>query len=100
MNTKTGREKPRFYRGVLENAGLGEAAFFLKKAKQDVLYAATAIEHTDFSAIEVAGLQGKIDGLRNLIAEVSGDIENAESGLAAAVAQREFSDDDEVAEQE
>ena len=37
----------RFYAGALESAGLGEAAFFLRKAKQNLSYALYAIENMD-----------------------------------------------------
>lgn len=85
------RKNLKIYRGVLENAGLGEVAFFLKKAKQEVLYAAMALEHTDFSSFdEVSALQAKLVKLRNLVAEVSGDIEMTEHNLASEIIRREF----------
>ena len=86
----TGRKNLKFYRGVLENAGLGEVAFFLKKAKQEVLYAALALEHTDFSSYnEVIALQAKLVKLRNLVAEVSGDIDSTEQSIASEIIERE-----------
>lgn len=86
----TGRKNLKFYRGVLENAGLGEVAFFLKKAKQEVLYAALALEHTDFTSYnEVIALQAKLVKLRNLVAEVSGDIDRTEQSIASEIIERE-----------
>lgn len=89
-----GRKNLKFYRGVLESAGLGEVAFFLKKAKQDVLYAALALENTDFSAFaEFNAIQAKLVKLRDLVAEVGGDINSTERTLASQVIEREMSDD-------
>ena len=45
MNSK----KTVFQRGVLENAGLGEIAYFLKKAKQNIDFARFSLQNTDFS---------------------------------------------------
>lgn len=98
----TGRKNLKFYRGVLENAGLGEVAFFLKKAKQEVLYAALALEHTDFSSLdEVTAIQAKLVRLRDLVAEVSNDIDTTEQKLASEILERELSDDlpDEVVQE-
>lgn len=93
---ETGRKNSKFHRGVLENAGLGEVAFFLKKAKQNILYAATALEHTDFSSFdEFSALQANVVRLRDLVAEVSDGMEKAELQLVNAVARREFGADDE-----
>lgn len=88
------RKNLNFNRGVLENAGLGEAAFFLKKAKQNILYAAMALEHTDFSSFdELTALQANIVKLRDLIVVVSEGMDQAERNLVAEVANKEFSDD-------
>ena len=88
------RKNLNFNRGVLENAGLGEAAFFLKKAKQNILYAAMALEHTDFSSFdELTALQANIVKLRDLIVVVSEGMDQAERNLVAEVASKEFSDD-------
>lgn len=94
---RTGRKNPNFYRGVLENAGLGEVAFFLKKAKQNILYAEMALEHTDFSSFdELTAIQANVVRIRELIAAVSDGMEKAEGGLIAEVAKREFGGDDDV----
>ena len=88
------RKNLNFNRGVLENAGLGEAAFFLKKAKQNILYAAMVLEHTDFSSFdELTALQANIVKLRDLIVVVSEGMDQAERNLVAEVASKEFSDD-------
>lgn len=85
-----GRKNIKFYRGVLESAGLGEVSFFLKKAKQDVLYATMALENTDFSSFdELPALQAKIVNLRDFIANLSESIENAELKLVAETVERE-----------
>jgi hypothetical protein len=42
-----GRKKPKFYKGTLANAGLGEAEYFLRKAAQNVDYALMALEGMD-----------------------------------------------------
>jgi hypothetical protein len=89
-----GRKNLKMNRGVLENAGLGEVAFFLKKAKQEVLYASMALEHTDFSSFgELTALQAKLVKLRDLVAEVSGDIDMTGHRLASEIIEREFSSD-------
>jgi hypothetical protein len=92
MAANTGRKNPKIYRGVLENAGLGEVAFFLKKAKQEILYAVMALEHTDFSSFdEFNAIQAKIVKLRGLITEISDDMSRAEKRLMDEVVEREFS---------
>ena len=94
MNERQGRKNLKIGRGVLENAGLGEVSFFLKKAKQNVLYAAMALEHTDFSSFdELPAIQAKLVKLRDLIAEVSDGIERTEQNLVAEIAEREFAGD-------
>ena len=96
MNQSAGRKNPKFYRGVLENAGLGEVAFFLKKAKQNLLYAVVALENTDFSSFdELSAIQAKIVKLRDFIAELSDDMEQTEQRLVAEVVRRESSEDSE-----
>jgi len=95
MKTETGRKNLKFYRGVLENAGLGEVSFFLKKAKQNILYAVMALEHTDLSSFDdMNALQAKVVKLRDFIAELSDDIERTEQSLVAAVVQKEFDEDE------
>ena len=97
---KISREKTRFYRGVLENAGLGEVAFFLKKAKQNILYAEMALQHTDFSSTRhIAAMQDRIGQMRDLMAALSGDMEKTEAELISAVAKKEFEEDDEAGEE-
>jgi hypothetical protein len=92
-----GRKNLKFNRGALENAGLGEVAFFLKKAKQEVLYAAMALEHTDFSSFdEVTALQAKLVKLRDLVAEVSGDIEQAGIALAHEALRGRYANSDAI----
>ena len=81
MTTK-GRKNTKFYKGVLESAGLGEVSFFLKKAKQNILYAAMALENTDFSSLdELPAIQAKIVRLRDFVAEIGDDIDQAEQTL-------------------
>jgi len=70
-----GRKKPRFNKGVLENAGLSEVAHFLKKAKQQMEYAAFAIEHADLG--EVADKVHMASEKIGLLVEGIEDIQNA-----------------------
>jgi hypothetical protein len=92
-----GRKNLKIHRGVLENAGLGEVAYFLKKAKQEVLYAAMALEHTDFSSFdEVTALQAKLVKLRDLVAEVSGDIDRTEQAIASEALQGRYANSDAI----
>lgn len=92
---KSSREKTIFHKGVLESAGLGEVAFFLKKAKQNILYAEMTLEHTDFSSTrELVGLHEKANRLRDLIAEMSSDIEAAGNSFVEEIERREFEEDE------
>lgn len=87
-----GRKNLKIGRGVLEHAGLGEVAFFLKKARQNILYAEMALEHTDFSSFdELTALQANLVKLKGLIVEVSEGMDQAERNLVTAVAEKEFS---------
>ena len=74
MATKTSK----IFKGVLENAGLGEVAFYLKKAKQNLSYAEYTLSNTDFSEVASRSktIDKKIQLLRNTILELDEEIEN------------------------
>lgn len=94
MIPQKSRKILKFNRGVLENAGLGEVSFYLKKAKQDILYATIALEHTDLSSFsEFTAIQANIVILRNLIVTVSEGMDQAECSIIAAVVQKDFDEE-------
>ena len=66
------------FKGVLENAGLGEVAFYLKKAKQQLAYAEYALDNTNFSDAlsRSKKIEVKIQLIRNTILELDEEIEN------------------------
>jgi predicted translin family RNA/ssDNA-binding protein len=68
----------KIYKGVLESAGLGEVAFYLKKVKQNLGYASYALDNTDFEEISAKSkkIDKKIEALKNTILELDEDIEN------------------------
>jgi hypothetical protein len=101
MITSTGRENPKFYRGVLESAGLAEVSFFLKEAEKNILYATIALENTDFSSFdELHALQAKIVKLRGFVAEIGEDMGRAELELVAAVEKKEEDGDSDEGQHE
>ncbi len=73
----------------MESAGLGEAAHFLRKAKQQIVYAQFAldnIDQTDMLDVTTA----RISSLINSIAEAMAEIENAEIDLAAKAEEKDM----------
>ena len=87
---RPGRKNLKFFRGVLESAGLGEVAFFLKKAQQNISFAKVSLDNTDFSSFsKLPAIQEKIARIRNLIGEVDQDISSTEQSLLVGVAAKE-----------
>ena len=76
--------KSSFYTGVLESAGLGEIAYFLKAVKKNLAYACYSLENTDFTEIssKAKGLEKKIVSLKNMLQELDQEIENLGQALA------------------
>lgn len=75
------------YKGVLENAGLGEVAHFLKKAKTNLSYALYALDNTDFEEVgnKSKSINKKIELLKNTILEIDDEIDNLAGELANEV---------------
>lgn len=64
----------------MESAGLGEAAHFLRKAKQQISYAQFALDNIDQTdMLEVT--RARIDELTKTIGEAMSEIETAEVAL-------------------
>ena len=72
------------FRGVLENAGLGEVAFYLKKVKTNLAYAGFALENTQFEEVRNKSkkIDKKIELLKNTILEIDDEIDNLGLELA------------------
>ena len=95
------RKNTRFYKGVLENSGIAEVAYFLKHAKKYLVYASSALEGTDFTEAckEVKELSEKIDLLSRGIVSVSEGLENIERSMVREISRREFEEEEVVSEE-
>ena len=84
------------FRGVLENAGLGEMSFYLKKAKQYLSYAVFSLDNTNFSdvASQSKKVEQKLAQLRQTISELDEEIENLGTDLVKAVQEAHEKEDD------
>lgn len=92
MRNETGSSKTTgIQRGALESAGLGEIAYFLKKARQQLEHARFTLENIDFtrSAEMVASSQSRIDAINNLMIEMRVDLEKAEQAALLQVEEAE-----------
>jgi hypothetical protein len=77
-----GRKNQRIYAGAMESAGLGEAAHFLRKAKQQIVYAQFALENID-QTDSLESTSQRIGTLIKSIGEAMSEIETAELALIA-----------------
>lgn len=78
----------------MEGAGLGEAAFFLNKAKQQISYAQIALENIDQShALDATVV--RLNALIQGIGEAMFEIETSESELVEAAEEHEEKEADE-----
>ena len=87
--SEASRRNLRFHAGVLENAGLGEAAYFLKKARTFISYAQYALEHMDPGGHIDAG-NAKIGEVVEKIAEALAELESGERALVLEKEQADF----------
>jgi hypothetical protein len=96
MRSAKSRKNLRFYSGVLENAGLTEVAYCLKKAKQNIAYADFAFQNTDFeeSKSHIADCSRKLIELSGLIRSVQESIDQAEQSAVQSVIKRDFLDEE------
>lgn len=90
----SGGKNTRFYGGVLESAGLSEVAYFLKKARQDVIYAAVSMQNAELKSVrdEVEGGLMKIESITSSIDELSRQIDALEQAAVNEVVRREYED--------
>ena len=82
-----GNKTVKIYKGVLENAGLGEVAFYLKKAKTYLSYSLYALDNTDFKDVtsKSKSINKKIELLKNTILEIDNEIDDLGLELANEV---------------
>jgi hypothetical protein len=88
----SGRKNPFIYKGVLESAGLGEVAYFLEKAKENIRYAAFTLDHTDFDTAKrsLHASAGRFDDLGRLLAELQQAVESIGNEVAEDLIEDEF----------
>ena len=88
--------RSKLFSGVLENAGLGEVAYFLKKSKHNLDMAEYALGNTNFDEITAksAKLKQKMEKLHNVILEIDGEIEQLATELIAVADSVEESDEE------
>lgn len=93
----SGRKNPFMYKGVLENAGLTEVAYFLEKAKENVRYAVFALDNTDFDEARksLPDVSGKFDELSRLLGELVVAVEGIGMDVADELIEKEFSEEQE-----
>ncbi len=79
MSNKTAK----LYKGVLENAGLGEVSFYLKKVEQNLGYAMYALDNTNFKDVSAQSrkVADKLKALKNTILELDQEIEDLTTAL-------------------
>jgi hypothetical protein len=88
------RRISRFRRGDLVSSGLGEAAYYLKKAKQNLSFAIFGLENADFDeAAEVLkGEDLSVESLTKKIAEMIAAVNRAEGKLIVLAEDRDRAD--------
>jgi len=93
-----GRKTSNFIRGTLESAGLGEIAYFLGKAKQNVQFAVTALEGTDFSLSMrvLSDGEARLDSIRRAVYEMDELLEMVHSDIAEEIENKEEGEDQEI----
>ena len=93
---KASSRNSRFYRGALEHAGLGEAAYFLRKAKSFIAHAQTSLENLDPLG-RVSESNAKIDAIVKQIGDAMLEIEANER---APVLEQEEADEKSAEEED
>jgi hypothetical protein len=70
--------KSPIFRGVLENAGLGEVSFYLKKVKKYLEYVTFSLDNTNFDEVSRKSkkIAKRIEALKGSILELDVEIEN------------------------
>ena len=98
MAMKTGRNNSIFMKGALESAGLGEIAYFLNKAKQNVQFAVMALEETDFDLARrtLADGEARLDSIRKAVSEVDELLETVHGDMAEEAANMEENEVQEI----
>lgn len=98
--TETGRKFTGIYRGSLESAGLGELAYFLKKAKSQIDNARFTLDNTDFSrSLEILkNATEKISAIDRLIVDMRNDLEMAEQAALISMEEKETRETEESEE--
>ncbi len=90
------RKNPRFLSGTLEHAGLGEAVYFLRKAKMFIAHAQTSLDGLDpLGSLERSNKN--VDEIIRQIGEALKEIDASEREIAARVADM---DDEEFSNRE
>ena len=76
---------------ILAAAGLGETAYFLKKAQHYLSYADAALLNIDFEGMELAFLKANlsIEDFKKKLDDVQKNIDSIESTLVSEVVERE-----------
>ena len=93
-----GRKTSNFIKGTLESAGLGEVAYFLGKAKQNVQFAVMALEDTDFtlSRRTLADGEARLDSIRKAVYEMDELLEMVHSNIAGEIDNKEEDEGQEI----
>jgi hypothetical protein len=85
---ESGRRISRFYAGAMESAGLGEAAHFLRKAKQQIVYAKFALENMEKAdALDLTG--HRVSAIIESIGEALSELETTEMALVVEAEEKE-----------
>lgn len=79
MNSKS----TKYIKGTLEREGMGEVAYFFKKAGQNIAYADYALDNTKFekSLLKVKAIAAKLAEIRKLSSEVIVAIDEASASI-------------------
>lgn len=82
------------HKGALEAAGLGEVAYFLRKARQQLDHAKFALENIDFSrsAEMLQNAGSRVDAIEKLMLDMRDDLSKAEQAALVSVEEKEEKD--------
>jgi hypothetical protein len=87
MNSKN----TKYIKGSLEREGMGEVAYFFKKANQNIAYATDALDGIEFSdaAKSVKSVASKINEIRRLANDIVAEIDAASVQIVEAIEKKE-----------
>jgi hypothetical protein len=89
MNSKN----PKYYKGTLEREGMGEVAYYFKKAGQNIAFATYSLDNAGFqdSSLRVKAIIDKVEEIKRLAGEVVAEIDKASIEICESAEAKEES---------